>query len=258
MPKDGQDAVKTVTISIELELEIGRQSDDRQCRLDDLAGELMALFDKHQLAGTWAVADPAHSAAAPAILASPVGHELAVLGDAAWLGPGVSRQRMERELARRFDGARQSGVNVSTLLLRNVREPLDLELLLSSGVTAVAYWPAAPADESDRPSPRYGLWHAPPAWRLPAASRWLPAAWIIARRLRQPHRRTELLHVAIDSAALVERGESALAQIRCLMSQLARGREAGMWQVRTLQSLAAEALGERKSQPMRSILKPAA
>ena len=58
-------------------------------RHQDLAGvtrRLISLADSERLPVTWAVSDPAHSAATSLILQSPIEHEMAILGDATWVG----------------------------------------------------------------------------------------------------------------------------------------------------------------------------
>src|SRR5688572_29258321 len=66
----------------------------------ELAGvtkQLIDLMDIHGMPATWAVSDPAHSAATSRILRSAVPHELAILGDANWLGQEAGRTRFARE-----------------------------------------------------------------------------------------------------------------------------------------------------------------
>jgi hypothetical protein len=50
--------------------------------LAKITRNLIDLTDGQSLPATWAVCDPAYSAATPLILRSPVDHELAILGDA--------------------------------------------------------------------------------------------------------------------------------------------------------------------------------
>ncbi|HZL88942.1 MAG TPA: hypothetical protein VFB96_11255 [Pirellulaceae bacterium] len=249
-----------VVLSIELELAIDRPSADRQQRLDHLTGELLDLLQQHRLPATWAVADPARSAASPSLLAGDVRHEIAVLGERSWIGRGAGRMRIERELSRRFGAARQAGMQVSTLVLRNVSQPVDLDLLLAYDIAAVSF-PAchhAPTGPSAG-THRFGVWHAPLAWRLPLAPCWWqPAAWKVARRLREVAGNRGLLHVAIDGDALVECEDDGLAQARTIVGQVARMRDEGRILVRTLQDLAFENLALRSAQPAKSLLAPAA
>jgi hypothetical protein len=249
-----------VVFSIELELAIHRPSLDRQQRLDHLARDLLGLFEQHAIPATWAVADPARSAASAAIRSSTGKHEIAVLGDRSWIGPGAGRLRIERELSRRFEGARRMGMPAMTLVLRNVIEPLDLGLLLAHQIRTVSYrgdfggWQAPAAGGL-----RFGVWHAPAAWRLPMASRWWSPVRRQARRmLREANCQRRTLHVAIDGDALVDQQEAGLAQVRAVVEEVARLHAQGGILLATLGEVGAAELAFRSAQPSRSLLKPAA
>jgi hypothetical protein len=253
-------AAGRVVFSVELELAIGRSTVARQQQMDHLTGKLLSLFEEHRLPATWAVADPAHSAATGGIAASRLAHEVAVLGEPSWLGPGAGRLRIERELSRRVGGAREMGISVSTLVLREVAAPLDLSLLLEQQISAVSYPAGRSAQASAIPAElRFGVWQAPAAWRLPLAPCWWqPLGWQVAGRLRQASRTEHLLHVAVDGDALVDQGDQGLAQIASVASYAVRCRTAGMLTIGTMAEFAAENLAQRFPQPAKSLLAPAA
>ena len=245
-----------VVFSVELELAIGRPSHERQQRLDHVAGELLALFSRHQVPATWAVADPARSAATPALWKTGLGHEIAVLGESSWIGRGAGRLRVERELARRFGGARSAGMSVGTLILRNVAGQVDLDLLLAHNITAVSM-PHGTAERTAE-TLRFGVWQAPPPWRLPLAPRWwMPLGWQAARHLHETVSRRQVLHVSIDGDALVDQNRG-LEQVLSIVGQTAELRSAGKLLVQTLGELGSENLAQRSAQPAKSLLAPAA
>src|SRR6185369_1925482 len=93
------DSLGTLVLSIHLELDLEDQDRRDEQRLDDIRRQLLELTKANQVPATWAVADPMLSVATDSILAATVGHELAVLGDEAWLGQGCGRGRLSRELA---------------------------------------------------------------------------------------------------------------------------------------------------------------
>ena len=136
----------TLILSIDFELDLEHQAPVLQRRLDAVRGELIELTRTLNTPATWAVADPTLSAATESILAAGCGHEIAVLGEPAWLGPGCGRMRLERELTRRFDSARESGIAVSTLALRNVEHVVELVLRHNDG----AFPSVERADEDER------------------------------------------------------------------------------------------------------------
>jgi hypothetical protein len=249
------------TLSIDLELDIDQQNESLRQRLDDLRSELILLLDQHQLPATWAVADPAISASTEPILASPIGHELAVLADRSWFGAGSGRLRLRRELSRRFDRARRAGISLSTLALRNVDEVTEVDLLVEQGIVAIR-GPAVSPDETSRPvrsSSRADIWHLPAAWQLPMQSAWwLPSNWSIKRRIRQALRNQSAVHVAIDSPLIVEDDTSSLEGLGELFAWISALSAAGQLQVSTLGRLGKQFVSQHAATPSRSILRPAA
>jgi hypothetical protein len=211
---------------------------------------------------TWAVADPLLSAASDQVLSAGVGHELAVLGDRTWIGYGAGRTRLARELARRFDALRKTGIPVATLALRNVEQVLDLDLLVDHQVSAIR-GPAVESAAQVRRTPphpiRFGIWQAPTPWRIPpGAGWWISAGWRIRREIERTIRRGGQLHLAIDAPRLIEAGDEGLTAIQCTLEYLAAQRASGRLVIATLGQLAAKSLRQRSALPTRSILRPAA
>jgi hypothetical protein len=252
----------TLILSIDLELDVEHQEAHLQRRLDEVRSRLVEMTKSAAIPTTWAVADPTLSAASESILSAGCGHELAVLGDRAWIGPGCGRVRLDRELARRFSAPRKAGMAVSTLALRNVEQVVDLNLLLDHGVTALC-GPAAEhpalARKLGQPPTRFGLWQPPAAWQLPLQSSWWsPAAWLVRREIKQAIRRQSLMHVRLDAPRLVGAPDLALDAVAAMLRYVAAKRDAGLLAVETIGQLAAQALGGRAAIPSRSILRPAA
>jgi hypothetical protein len=202
------------------------------------------------------------SAATESILAAGCGHEIAVLGDQAWLGPGCGRVRLDRELARRFSAPRKAGIPVRTLALRNVEQLVDLDLLIDHGVKAVCE-PAAASPALIRklgqPPIRFGMWQPPAAWRLPTqGSWWSPVAWQIRREIKRAIRQRTRLHLRLDALRLVDAPDGAMDLVAATVRYMAVKRDAGQIAIETIGHLAERALEQRASIPSRSILRPAA
>ncbi|MCI0361715.1 MAG: hypothetical protein L0211_24790 [Planctomycetaceae bacterium] len=251
-----------VVISIDLELDIEQRDQFGEQQLDEARSRLIAMTARHGVPATWAVADPLHSAASDQVLAAGVGHELAVLGDRTWIGYGAGRTRLDRELARRFDGPRQVGIPVTTLALRNVEQVLDLDLLLGHGITAVRH-PAVDSASLARklapPPIRFGIWQAPAAWSIPPrAGWWISSGWRIRRETQRAIARGSQLHLAIDAPRLIAACADGLAAIERTLAYVSAQRALGRVTVATLGQLARQSLKGRSAVPTRSVLRSAA
>jgi hypothetical protein len=252
----------TLLISIDWELEIDHSDQIREQRLDAAGVRLLEMTRRLRIPATWAVADPFLSAATDPIQRADVGHELAVLGDRTWIGPGSGRSRLARELDRRFDRARKAGIPVTALALRNVESASVLDLLHDHGVHGVrgpALDHLSQVRKASGSGVRLGVWQAPAAWRIPAQQHWfLPGQWSVRREIRRTVRRQGTLHLTIDAPRLVDAGDPGLAAIESALTLAAARRDAGQLAILTLGHAADIALRERASVPTRSILRPAA
>jgi hypothetical protein len=255
-------ADSVLVLSIDWELEIQHSDPSREQCLDTLRAQLLSMLHRYEIPATWAVADPRMSVATESILTAAVGHEIAVLGDRSWIGPGAGRTRLGRELFRRFDAARHAGIPVHTLATRNVATVADTDLLIAHEVRAVRNPPVASASQARRQPAaplRYGIWQAPPALLIPAPGAWwMPASWPLKSEINRTIARRGTLHLAIDAVQLVDQGTSALATLESALKHAAARRETGKLAIRTLGQLAEQALAARGSVPTRSILRAAA
>src|SRR3954470_11206434 len=118
----GGERLGTLILSVDLEADTESQKGHQERQLDEVRRQLLELTSEAGVPATWAVADPMLSAAREAVLSADCGHEIAVLGHRVWLGKGCGRERLARELSRRFSAPRKAGIPVSTLVLRNVDE----------------------------------------------------------------------------------------------------------------------------------------
>ena len=251
-----------VVVSIDLELDREHYDLQRQRRLDEVRARLIDVTRACAMPATWAVADPMLSAATESILNADCGHEIAVLGDQAWLGKGCGRSRLGRELKRRFSVPRAAGIPVSTLAVRNVPHVFELDLLIEHGVTAVCEpgMASAPAHRETRLPPiRFGLWQPPTAWKMPLrAPWWSPAGWSIRREVKRAIRYGTMLHLRLDAVRLVDSRGFALEAVAGLLRHLSSRRDSGQLAIETIGRLAAAALECRAGSPSRSALLTAA
>ena len=252
----------TITVSVDLEPAAGQASVEHGRRLDETTDWLITTFGRLGIPATWAVADPAHSAATERLLTAELGHELAVLGDASWAGRQAGRSRFAQELARRVLGSRAAGIEVTSLVPRDVGVGEHVDLLLKHGLTAVRGDVALSLSRQPlQPHAlRFGLWEVPGSVRLPAQQTWLGGAGggiAIRRAIRHAARQRLTFHLVIDAwrlAAGKDQNRQTVDRTLRLVRQL---RERQLLRPETLADLAARLSHVPRSQPARSILRPA-
>ena len=254
----------TLTVSVDLEHDHVHVGLAEQRALEEVANQLMELFARHQLPVTWAVADPVLSAARARIDVVGGGHEVALLGDASWVGLEAGRGRFARELMRRVARARGDGLSMRTLALRTALPVDHCDLAIKEGIVAARQPTAAHSRRAPRLQPqalRFGLWGFPVSMALPAASRWLPGgggARAARFEIDKAIAERGLVHLAIDAPQLAERGASALRVVERVIEHAAHRRQHGLLEVATVGAIAGRLAQENHSQPSRSILRPAA
>lgn len=261
-------AKPALSISVDLELDPQRRLVDQLRGLEDVTGRLIQLFGKYQAPATWAVADPSVSAATERLVAAKLGHEIAILGDRTWVGREAGRTRFAKELGRRVMRGRGAGLEVSSLLLRDVELEDNLDLLVKHDITALRTPFEAPRFSwfsrraTSHPQPlRFGLWHLPAMQRLPGASRWRSGGGGLRtakRGIEQAIADFGVYHLVVDGLQLASRRGSALRVLERVLRYAVRRRDQQVLQIATLQKVAGQLRGEQHATPARSILRPAA
>jgi hypothetical protein len=253
-----------LTISIDLEAEGEPLGLGEQRSLDEMARRLANLLARHSLAATWGAADPAGSAIGERLVSLDAGHEIAVLGDATWIGREAGRTSFGRELARRTARSRGTGMRVSTLMLKGTKLDEHYDLAIKHGITVVRQAVGFDASHASRLQPqtvRFGLWSFPVSVALPGTSRCLPggggkrtARATIDRAIAA----CGLIQLAIDAPRLAARGHAAERVVERVLEHVARRRRQGTLEVVTLSEAAGKLRAGHPSRPSRSILRPAA
>jgi len=221
---------------------------------------LFELFNRHRMPTTWAVGDPAHSAAAVLVAASETKHALALLGDRYWIGPTAGRTRFAHELARRVSQARAASIDVVTLVPRVAPVQEHVDLVVKHGICAVVA-AAEPPKRGVAVVPRtlhYGVWQFSASESLPLRSSWLPVGgWTLLRKTRRAAREAATFHLVIDAAAIDSTGRSVAHTIEPLVRRVAKLRDRGLVQVETVAAAAARLSDRPAATPQRSILRAA-
>jgi len=254
--------VGVLIVSVDLEPGMEQTRADQPRRLVEVIDWLIATFNRLGMRATWAAADPVHSAATERLLASGVGHEMALSGDAGWVGPRAGRARFAQELTRRLYGSRAAGIPVTSLVPRNVEPEAHVDLLVKHGVTAVRGGTTdRRSRRSWRPRPvRFGLWEMPVAARVPGGRGWTAGyrpGLGIRRGLRRAVRQRSLHHLAVDAWQMAAIGERERRSLDVTLRAADRLRERRVLRIVTLAEMAAELSAVPYTTPARSILRPA-
>ncbi|HZZ73234.1 MAG TPA: hypothetical protein VFE24_13340 [Pirellulales bacterium] len=240
-------ATGTVIVSIDLELDLWARPDWlRQRGLAELTPRLVELCCEYNTRATWAVADPAMSAASDVIRSTTVEHEIALLGDSTWIGLGISPERFERELSRRILSARSADIPLSTLALRGTALSA-WQHLSKHGITALRP-EIAQGGLSAAGSRSPGVREFPVQGKLPSDRRWWSRRQ--ARRrlhasLEQAARHGGLFHLGIDASGLIDAGDRGLSEVREVLAHL---RQLDLRRQISIETIAAAAA--RLSQPL--------
>jgi hypothetical protein len=213
---------------------------------------------------TWAVSDPAYSAATPLIMRSSADHEVAILGDMNWLGPTAGRTRFARELARRVSQARAAGIDVSTLVPRVAGVEGHIDLIVKQQITAISSIKTADR-RRQLPVPRavhFGVWELPITRRLQAENGRLGFAllseWLLWQQIRRAAASAAIYHLVIDAPVLAEQSPSSIKVLGRLLRRVAELRTRGMVEVQTLRTTAERLSAVPAVSSQRSILRRAA
>jgi hypothetical protein len=249
-----------LTLTVQLDAIVEDRNLERHRELAGVTRQLISTMDSQRVPTTWAVSDPAHSAATSLILKSDVEHELAILGDANWIGPTAGRTRFARELTRRLSQARSAGLHVTSLVPRVASIESQIDLVVKQGVTAVAGFESATATREIH-SPRalhYGVWEFPVSGNLPFTGRWTTASkWSMWRRIRRTASEAGSYHLHIDAVEIAASGHGGEWTVAWLARRIAGLRDRGMLRVETLQSAATRLSDVPVRVPQRSILRAA-
>ncbi len=248
-------------ITVQLDSATSGSQIERHQDLAITTRRLISLADSQRLPVTWAVSDPAHSAATSLILQSEVEHEMAILGDANWVGATAGRTRFARELVRRLTQARATGLNVTSFVPHVAHIENHIDLVVKQHVTAVAG--LEPKDSTHRHAPpramHYGVWELPVSESMPLPhSRFFSRKRSLWKRIRHTARDAGTFHLMISAPAIAGSGESAAKPVDWIIRRIALLRDRGIVQVETMRSVSARLSNVPASRPQRSILRSVA
>jgi hypothetical protein len=250
-----------LNITVQLDSTAESHSVEHHKEQADVARQLIATMDAERLPTTWAVSDPAHSAATSLIIKSAIDHELAILGDANWVGPTAGRTRFARELTRRLAQSRAAGLDVTTLVPCVASVESHIDLVVKQQITAVVgIVTSLTAKQGSEPRAlHYGVWELPVSATLPLKAGWFTSGKrAMSRRIQRTADEAGGFHLLIDAGAIAASKRHDASASKWLLRRIATLRDRGLLRVETLRMTASRLSDVPSVSPQRSILRGAA
>jgi hypothetical protein len=247
-----------LNITVQLDCAAEPHSLERYKEQAEVARQLITTMDAERLPTTWAVSDPAHSAATSLIVKSAIDHELAILGDANWIGPTAGRTRFARELTRRLTQARSAGLEVTTLVPSVANVERDIDLIVKQQITAVVGLSASLATRqgSAARALHYGVWELPVSGSLPLKASWFNTGKrALSRRIERAVLEAGGFHLLVDAGAIAAAKRQDAQVAKWLLRRVAVLRDRGLLCVETVRATAARLSDVPAVSPQRSILR---
>ncbi len=250
MRTDSQGGLLVFSIDCELHAASAQLEVQREVR--QVVSQTLELFDRHQVAATWSVSDPATSWLRDE-MTNEVRHELAVYAGSEWIG----RSRFARQLADRCRRALALEMPLTTLVSRCL-SPTAYSELLNEHLISVIRGDSPSHFSLVKPSQlRSGLTSLPASCQLPGRRTWLGDR---ARRqarclMRLAAEQQQICHIAVDCQQLAT-GKGA-DSIRTIVELAARMRANDELKIATMCDAASQLSGLAGSRPSHSILRAA-
>ena len=216
--------------------------------------QLLRTLQRVQIPTTFSTPTPGLDGLVERLRAVPLRHELAILADSTWIGPGIGRTQFARELAQRVEVAKTHRASFRTLAASDTELTTNLDLLVKHRISVVR----SPLHTGFQPqSLRYGVWQAPVSFTLPSKGRWPFAGteWAINRALSRASRLHGLVHLVVELDTLKNQAE--MASLERILTTVHRRRHKGLIAVVTMQGLVARLAPQRQTTSARSVLRVA-
>ncbi|HEY2880812.1 MAG TPA: hypothetical protein VGJ15_00210 [Pirellulales bacterium] len=220
--------------------------------------ELLDRLQQLRIAASWALTDFAVAPMMQRNAECAMGHEVALLSDAALAKADLSRTDIMQCVVRPLQLAADGGINISTLAVGYAWQPRHIDLLTKYGLTMIR----TPHVFSSRTTTGvraicYGLWHVPVSASMKGGG-WMAnlSQWRIARRaVDRAIQDGGWCHLRIDLASLAT-GDAicGMRTIDRLLRHLVQLRSTGHIALETLRDTAARLTPRRSVAAAHSIL----
>jgi hypothetical protein len=206
-----------LVLSVDIESPAPMASREQQREVRNVAHQMIRLLDKHQLAATWAVADPGAEWAIAQVFDANVPHELAIQGNAVWPHSPLSRVDFAGKLYRNLESAARHEIRVRSIVGLEIA-PEHSDLLVKNEITTLrsprtSYSRAV--QWSEPRSVRFGVWNFPESCRFPLEKSWISDLTTMSfqRAVRAAAAGRRSLHVAMDARRVAQ---SPVYHLKCL------------------------------------------
>ena len=227
-----------------------------QREIADLTNQIVDLFDRFQVAATWAVADPSNEFQTGRIVTSRQKHEIAILGNAICPKGTANRSNLLSQLRRNLLKAESHNVRVESLVGIEV-SPENTDVLVRSNITALRT--KGKSNWSQPHLVRFGLWNVPESCRFPGTKNWLTefTKMRFQRMVRTAAARRKSVHLVIDVERIRQSKTAQLKTLEGILSCASRYRENQELEAKTLEASVHSLASVPTSPSSKSILKAA-
>lgn len=216
--------------------------------------QLLKTLKRLQIPATFSTPSPGSDGLIEMLRAESLRHELAVLADATWVGPGVGRTHFARELARRVEAATARRASLRTIVVSDAELTTNLDLLVKHRISVVRS-PQHTGFQAQ--SLRFGIWQAPISFTLSSTGRWQFGGpdWAINRALSRASRSHGLVHLVVELETL--QNHATLVSLERILTTVQRRRNKGLVTAVTMQGLVARLAPQRQAASAKSVLRVA-
>jgi len=218
------------------------------------ASKLLVALERLHIPATWCLPNPGEGALPEQICRQSLHHEIALLGEAAWVGKTAGRTHFARELSQRVVAAQQRGLKIRSLALLDAELTDDLDLLVKHRISLLR----SPSTTTVQPqSLRFGVWQAPVTFSLPTRTSWTfgGCEWTVGRALTRAARSGDLVHVVADLKGLANQVQ--FTTLERILGVVSRRQQKGLLTALTLQGLAQSLAPKRTTPVSQSVLRAA-
>ncbi len=220
-----------------------------------MMGRYAELFEEFQMAVSWGLSDLTGDPLVPQLLSGQISHEIALYPQGDERDSQAGGDLARTDLQRHLSIAKAAGLEITSLMLPGGAPPARLDALVRAGICMVVRDHVATGRRRVRHpirTLRFGLWEMQASF-LFAEDSGRTGGLAIRRRIDRAMSGGGLCHVVLGD--LVSGDRQSLRSLERLLQHVARRRDDGQLQVRTISQIAAQLPHRRSTPAAQSILR---